>query len=154
MLTINEQDKFIVQITEHDKLTVQEWTVLYESFKTDKNPDTNALQRFLTAPYTKTSTTPERDAYHHAYMNALRIKLESLTCEPSPIEKTMTRSQLYSTDSPLWALDMRPRDIIEIVDAASWLKRYGTERQILNMFDDIIDMNGKVNYPRLNDIYR
>ena len=35
-----------------------------------------------------------------------------------------------------------------------WLKRYGTERQILNMFDYTIDINGNVNYPRLNDIYR
>lgn len=34
------------------------------------------------------------------------------------------------------------------------LKRYGTERQILNMFDYTIDINGNVNYPRLNDIYR
>lgn len=137
-----------------NNLTVQEWTELYETFKTKKNPDTDVLQRFLDAKYTKKSTTPDRDAYHYAYMRALRVKLESLTHEPSLIEKTMTRSQLYSTDSPLWASDMRPRDIIEIVEAVSWLKRYGTERQILNIFDDIIDFNGKVNYPRLNDIYR
>lgn len=137
-----------------NNLTVQEWAILYDTFKTKKNPDTDTLRRFLDAPYTTTSTTPDRDAYHHAYMDALRVKLEALTQEPSPIEKTMTRSQLYLTDSPLWALDMTPRDIIEIVDAVAWLKRYGTERQILNMFDDIIDFNGKVNYPRLNDIYQ
>lgn len=153
MLTINEQDKFIVQITEHDKLTVQEWTVLYESFKTDKNPDTNALRKFLEASYTKTFTNAEREHYHHRYMQALRLKLEALTREPTPIEKTMTRSQLYSTDSSLWVLDMRPIDIIKIVETVVWLKHHGTDRQILNMFDDIIDMNGKVNYPRLNDLY-
>lgn len=154
MLTINEQDKFIVQITEHDKLTVQEWTVLYESFKTDKNPDTNALRKFLEAPYTKTFTSADQEMYYHQYMYALTLKLEAITREPSPIEKTMTRSQLYLTDSPLWANDMTSRDIIEIVDAAAWLKHHGTERQILNVFDYIIDMNGKVNYPRLNDLYR
>lgn len=137
-----------------NNLMAQEWTTLYETFKTKKNPDTDVLQRFLDAKYTKKSTTPDRDAYHYAYMRALRVKLEALTQEPSPIEKTMTRSQLYLTDSPLWALDMTPRDIIEIVDAVSWLKRYGTERQILNMFDYTIDINGNVNYPRLNDIYR
>lgn len=137
-----------------NNLMAQEWTTLYETFKTKKNPDTDVLQRFLDAKYTKKSTTPDRDAYHYAYMRALRVKLESLTHEPSPIEQTMTRSQLYLTDSPLWAVDMRPRDIIEIVDAVSWLKRYGTERQILNMFDYTIDINGNVNYPRLNDIYR
>ena len=66
----------------------------------------------------------------------------------------MTRSQLYLTDSPLWAVDMRPRDIIEILAAVHWLKSYGSDKQILNMFDDIIDFNGNVNYPRLNDIYQ
>lgn len=135
-------------------LTVQEWTVLYETFKTEKNPDTDVLRRFLDAPYNKTFTSPERDKWYHDYMYALRLKLESLTKEPSPIEKTMTRSQLYLTDSPLWALDVTPRGIIEIVDAVAWLKRYGSDRQILNMFDYTIDINGNVNYPRLNDIYR
>ena len=154
MLTINEQDKFIVQITEHDKLTVQEWTVLYESFKTDKNPDTNALRKFLEAPYTKTFNNPEHEQYHHQYMRALRIKLEALTHEPSSIEKTMTRSQLYSTDSPLWALDMRPRNIIEILAAVHWLKQYGSDRQILNVFYDIIDCNGNVNYVKLNKLHQ
>lgn len=140
--------------TEQNKLTVQEWTVLYDSFKMAKNPSAELLRRFFASTYTKVFTNPEREKYHQKYMSALRIKLESLTKKPSPIEKTMTRSQLYLTDSPLWAVDMRPRDIIEIVDAVSWLKRYGTERQILNMFNDIIDFNGKVNYPRLNDIYQ
>jgi hypothetical protein len=60
-------------------LTVQEWTVLYETFKTEKNPDTDVLRRFLDAPYNKTFTSPERDKWYHDYMYALRIKLESLT---------------------------------------------------------------------------
>lgn len=154
MLTITEHGKFTVQINEHSKLTVQEWNVLYESFKTTKTPDVDTLRQFLAAPYTKVFKQADREHYHHQYMQALRVKLEALTTKPSSIEKTMTRSQLYSTDSPLWVLDMRPRDIIEIVDAVSWLKRYGTERQILNMFDYTIDINGNVNYPRLNDIYR
>lgn len=70
-----------------NNLTVQEWTVLYETFKTEKNPDTDVLQRFLDAPYNKTFTSPERDKWYHDYMYALRLKLESLTKEPSPIEK-------------------------------------------------------------------
>lgn len=138
----------------NSKMTVQEWTILYNELKTKKNPDTDVLRRFLDATYTKVFNNPEHEQYHCQYMRALRIKLEALTHEPSPIEKTMTRSQLYLTDSALWALGMRPRDIIEIIDAVVWLKQYGTERQILNMFDDIIDMNGKVNYPRLNDLHR
>lgn len=137
-----------------NNLTVQEWTVLYESFKMAKNPNTELLQRFFASTYTKVFTNPEREKYHQKYMHALQVKLEALTTEPSPIEKTMTRSQLYLTDSPLWAVDMRPRDIIEILAAVHWLKSYGSDKQILNMFDDIIDFNGNVNYPRLNDIYQ
>ena len=137
-----------------NNLTVQEWAVLYETFKTEKNPDTDVLQQFLKATYTKTFTNPEREKWHHDYMDALRLKLKAMTTEPSPMEKTMTRSQLYLTDSPLWALDITPRDIIEIVDAVAWLKRYGSDRQILNMFNYTIDINGNVNYQRLNDIYR
>ena len=136
------------------KMTVQEWTVRYETFKIVTNPDPNALRQFLEAPYKKVYTQSDKERYYHDYMYALRLKLEALTTEPSPIEKTMTRSQLYLTDSPLWVLDMRPRDIIEIVEAVRWLKKYGDDSQILNMFDEIIDFNGEVNYPRLNDLYR
>lgn len=138
-----------------NNLTIQEWTSRYESFKMSKNPDTDALRQFLTAPYDKkTFISSDHERYHHQYMNALRVKLEALTTEPSPIEKTMTRSQLYLTDSPLWAIDIKPRDIIEILAAVHWLKSYGSDKQILNMFDYTIDINGNVNHPRLNDIYR
>lgn len=135
-------------------LTVQEWTIMYDSFKTEKNPDADALRKFLEAPYTKTFTSSDREHYHHKYMHALRLKLEALTLEPTPIEKTMIRSQLYLTDSPLWANDMTSRDIIEIIDAVHWLKSYGSDRQILNIFDNIINMNGNVNYVKLNKLFR
>ena len=87
-------------------------------------------------------------------MNALQLKLKALTKEPSPIEKTMTRSQLYLTNNPLWTNNMRPKDIIEIIATVPWLKNYGTKSQILNMFDKIIDFNGNVNYLKLNELYR
>lgn len=139
----------------NNELTVQEWTILYNEFKMVKNPDTDVLRRFLDAPYDKkTFNGSDHERYHHQYMNALRVKLESLTHEPSPIEKTMTRSQLYLTDSPLWAIDIKPRNIIEILAAVHWLKQYGSDRQILNVFDDIIDCNGNVNYVKLNKLYR
>lgn len=79
--------------TINNKLTVQEWTVLYEEFKMAKNPDTNALRKFLASPYKKTFTSAEREHYHHRYIQALRVKLKALTTKPSSIEKTMTRSQ-------------------------------------------------------------
>lgn len=99
-------------------------------------------------------TQADSEQYHYNYIKALQLKLETLTKEPTPIEKTMTRSQLYLTNNPLWTNNMRPKDIIEIIAAVPWLKNHGTENQITNMFDKIIDFNGNVNYLKLNELYR
>lgn len=141
-------------ITNHDKLTSQEWNALYASLMTERKPDANALKQFLNAPYKKVFTQADSEQYHYNYIKALQLKLETLTKEPTPIEKTMTRSQLYLTNNPLWTNNMRPKDIIEIIAAVPWLKNYGTENQITNMFDKIIDFNGNVNYLKLNELYR
>ena len=93
-------------ITNHNKLTSQEWGVLYDSLKTIKNPDTNVLRQFLEAPYKKVFTQADSEQYHYNYIKALQLKLETLTKEPTPIEKTMTRSQLYLTNNPLWTNEL------------------------------------------------
>lgn len=141
-------------ITNYNKLTSQEWNALYDSLITEKNPNTDTLKQFLDAPYKKVFTQADSEQYHYDYIKALQLKLETLTKEPAPIEKTMTRSQLYLTNNPLWTNNMRPKDIIEIIAAVPWLKNYGTENQITNMFDKIIDFNGDVRYTRLNKLYQ
>ena len=140
--------------TINDKLTVQEWTVLYDSFKTEKTPDAEALRKFLESQYRKTFTGAEREHYHHRYMQALRLKLEALTTKPSSIEKTMTRSQLFLTDSPLWATDITPRNIIEILEAVKWSKQHEQTDYTSYIFDNVIDFDGNVNYVKLNKLYR
>ena len=144
----------MVTITNYNKLTSQEWNALYDSLITEKNPNTDTLKQFLDAPYKKVFTQADSEQYHYDYIKALQLKLETLTKEPAPIEKTMTRSQLYLTNNPLWTNNMRPKDIIEIIAAVPWLKNYGTENQITNMFDKIIDFNGNVNYLKLNKLYQ
>lgn len=141
-------------ITNYNKLTSQEWNALYDSLMTEKNPNTDTLKQFLDAPYKKVFTQADSEQYHYDYIKALQLKLETLTKEPAPIEKTMTRSQLYLTNNPLWTNNMRPKDIIEIIAAVQWLKNYGTENQITNMVDKIIDFNGNVNYLKLNKLYQ
>ena len=135
-------------ITNHNKLTSQEWNAPYASLMTERKPDANALKQFLNAPYKKVFTSADSEQYHYQYMDALHLKLEALTKEPTPIEKTMTRSQLYLTNN------MGPKDIIEIIATAQWLKNYGTKNQTTNMFDKIIDFNGNVNYLKLNKLYQ
>jgi hypothetical protein len=141
-------------ITNYNKLTSQEWNALYDSLMTEKNPNTDTLKQFLDAPYKKVFTQADSEQYHYDYIKALQLKLETLTKEPTPIEKTMTRSQLYLTNNPIWTNNMRPKDIIEIIAAVPWLKNYGSENQITNMFDKIIDFNGNVNYLKLNKLYQ
>lgn len=141
-------------ITNYNKLTSQEWNALYDSLMTEKNPNTDTLKQFLDAPYKKVFTQADSEQYHYDYIKALQLKLETLTKKPTPIEKTMTRSQLYLTNNPIWTNNMRPKDIIEIIAAVPWLKNYGTENQITNMFDKIIDFNGNVNYLKLNKLYQ
>lgn len=145
-----------MSININHKLTVQEWHNLYESLKTIKNPDVEALQQFLEAPYKKffPNNDPKQEERYHNYMQALQLKLKTLTKELSPIEKTMTRSQLYLTDNPLWTSNMRPKDIIEIIATVQWLKRYGQKDDTSYIFDKIIDFNGDVNYTKLNELYR
>lgn len=86
-------------------------------------------------------------------MDALGLKLDGMTKPVSALEKTMSRSQLYSAGNPLWTIGMRPRDIIEILGTIRWLKRYGP-RSIPYLFDTIIKPDGCVNYPRLNELYQ
>ena len=134
-------------------LLPQEWEFLHNELKMVQNPDAEVLQIFLRSPYKKVLNNPEREQREQDYMDALRLKLDGMTKPVSALEKTMSRSQLYSAGSPLWTVDMKPRDIIEILGAIRWLKRYGP-KSIPYLFDTIIKPDGHVNYPALNRMYQ
>lgn len=134
-------------------LPPQEWEFLYNELKTVKNPDADVLQIFLRSPYRKVLNNPERKRQEQDYMDALGLKLNRMTKPVSALEKTMSRSQLYSAGSPLWTIDVRPRDIIEILGAIRWLKRYNPN-SIPYLFDTIIEPDGRINYPALNRLYQ
>lgn len=46
-----------------------------------------------------------------AYKKALELKLQSLTQEPTTIEKTMTAEQLYNVNSPFWVNEYNVSDL-------------------------------------------
>lgn len=106
-------------ITNHNKLTSQEWNALYDSLMTEKNPNTDTLKQFLDAPYKKVFTKADSEQYHYDYIKALQLKLETLTKEPAPIEKTMTRSQLFAAHNPLWALNLTGNQIKHVLNGAT-----------------------------------
>lgn len=45
----------------------------------------------------------------------MELKLEAMMHEPTPLELTMTRYQLYLAKSPLWARDLTPDDIYNVL---------------------------------------
>lgn len=127
-------------------LTIPQAINLFEEIKSQTHPDIADLKRLVNFHKAPIGTKDE--------LQALDLKYRAITHVPTTIEKTMTRSQLYLTNNPLWTNNMRPKDIIEIIAAVPWLKNYGTENQITNMFDKIIDFNGNVNYLKLNKLYQ
>ena len=48
------------------------------------------------------------------YREDMELKLKSMSQEPTPLELTMTRYQLYLIKSPLWARDLSPEEIYYI----------------------------------------
>lgn len=65
-----------------------------------------------------------------AYKKAIELKLQSLTQEPTTIEKTMTPAQLYASDSPLWALNYNPDMIKQMLNH---LRNYPKSEEIFNI---------------------
>ena len=50
------------------------------------------------------------------YREDVELKLKSMLHEPTPIELTMTRYQLYLAKSPFWARDLPPEYIYDILN--------------------------------------
>ena len=71
------------------------------------------------------------DADKNLRYHALQLKYEALTTIPSTIEKTMTPAQLYSSNSPLWTVELTARGIDRFIN---WEKYNGKLPKIL--FDD------------------
>lgn len=133
------------------QLTQQEWGQLYDSLIDIANPEVDVLQQFLDAPYTKVFTEPKKEQHHHDYMHALRTKLDALTTKPSPIAKTMTRSQLFLAQDPLWTTNLKPIAIMDLLGTIHWLNNYG-KPNIPYLFDIIVQPDGTVNYTELNKL--
>lgn len=63
--------------------------------------DINVLKAYLK---TEKECSDMEESFRY---QALKLKYDALTTIPSTIEKTMTPSQLYSSNSPLWAHDYK-----------------------------------------------
>lgn len=92
-------------------------------------PDATMLKTVIEAP------KPEN--CYDGYEESLQYQLQALTADITPIEKTMTRKQLFESGSPLWAKGINAYFIKIIRQFIERTKQHGAYEAVLEQFDEI-----------------
>lgn len=148
-IAVIKRDHSYAKYHKKQGLIVNEWNALYDTLKSVANPDPEVVQMLLDAPFKKVFSKPEDEQYHYKYMDALRLKLSCSEKEPNPIEKTMSRYQLFITKNPLWAIGIVPSNIITIESTINDFQHSKREDLISVLFNEIINNNGEINHSQL-----
>lgn len=129
-----------------NNMSRETWKYLYKRLGEIANPQLSALKGFLEAPFqiVFTSEEAQQQKAYDQYMSVLQLKLDGLTKEPSPIEKTMNRAQLFLCRNPLWTIELRPVTIKVIL--AEYHKLKNINKAITNY--------GTIDHRRLNEILK
>lgn len=80
---------------------------------------------------------------------AFRLKREGLLKEPTTFEKTLTVTQLFTLENPLWALGLSANNIHDILDYYRRAEHYGWVEQ----FSELLDLFVADNYQNCYIIY-
>ncbi len=137
-----------------NNMSRETWKYLYKRLGEIANPQLSALRDFLEAPFQiefSPVETQQEKAYNQ-YMSVLQLKLDGMTHEPSSIEKTMTRAQLFLCDSPLWTIGVRPDTIKTILAEYNKLKRFQKPELIITIINEAITDYGTVDLWKMHDI--
>lgn len=132
------------------------WIRAYKQFNEIANPQKTELKDFLEAPFQvafSEEEIQEQKAYNQ-YRSVLQLKLDGLEKEPTSIEKTMTRAQLFLCTSPLWTIGLRPNTIKTIISKYRRLKNMGKADVIVPIVNEAITNYGTINRRVLGNIYR
>ena len=132
------------------------WNHLYKRLGEIANPQLSALKGFLEAPF-KIEFSPEeaqQQKTYDQYMSVLRLKLDGMSKEPSPIEKTTTRAQLFLCNSPLWTNGVRPDAIKTILSTYRKTKNVGAPDIIVRIINEAITDYGVIDNRRLTEILK
>lgn len=137
-----------------NNMSRETWKYLYKRLGEIANPQLSALKSFLEAPFqiVFTSEEAQQQKAYDQYMSVLQLKLDGMTKEPSPIEKTMTRAQLFLCDSPLWTNGLRPNTIKTILAEYNKLKRFQKPELIITIINEAITDYGTVDLWKMHDI--
>lgn len=93
-----------------------------------EQPDVNMLKTFIEAP---------KPAYcYDGYEDALEYKLQALTTAITPLEKTMTRKQLFESGNPLWVNGINAYFIKVIQRFIEQAKQHGAYEDVLEQFEE------------------
>ena len=139
-----------------NNMSRETWKYLYKRLGKITNPQLSALKQFLEAPFQMVfsdTETSQQKAYDQ-YMSVLRLKLDGMTKEPSPIEKTMTRAQLFLCNSPLWTKDIRPDAIKTILITYRKTKNVGTPDIIVRIINEAVTDYGVIDNRQLKEILK
>ena len=139
-----------------NNMSRETWKYLYKQLGEIANPQLSALKDFLEAPFQIAFTSEEvqQQKAYDQYMSVLQLKLDGMTKEPSPIEKTMTRAQLFLCDSPLWTNGLRPDTIKTILSTYRTLKDIGKPDVIAPIITEAVTDYGVIDNRRLKEILK
>ena len=137
-----------------NNMSRETWKYLYKRLGKIANPQLSELKDFLEAPFQMvfSDTEASQKKAYDQYMSVLQLKLDGMTKEPSPIEKTMTRAQLFLCDSPLWTNGLRPNTIKTILAEYNKLKRFQKPELIITIINEAITDYGTADLWKMYDI--
>ncbi len=132
------------------------WKYLYKRLGEIANPQLSALKDFLEAPFqiVFTSEEAQQQKAYDQYMSVLQLKLDGMTKEPSSIEKTMTRAQLFLCNSSLWTIGLRPDAIKLILSTYRKTKNIGAPNIIVRIINEAITNYGVIDNRQLKEILK
>ena len=139
-----------------NNMSRETWKYLYKRLGEIANPQLSALKGFLEAPFqiVFTSEEAQQQKSYGQYMSVLQLKLDGMTKEPSSIEKTMTRAQLFLCNSSLWTIGLRPDAIKLILSTYRTLKDIGKPDVIAPIITEAITDYGVVDNRKLHIILK
>ena len=101
-----------------------------------------------------TSEEAQQQKAYDQYMLVLQLKLDGMTKEPSSIEKTMDRAQLFLCNNPLWTIGLRPDTIKTILSTHRKLKNTITPNTIVQILTNAITDYGVIDNRQLKEILK
>lgn len=139
-----------------NNMSRETWKYLYKRLGEIANPQLSALKGFLEAPFqiVFTSEEAQQQKAYDQYMSVLQLKLDGMTKEPSSIEKTMNRAQLFLCNNPLWTIGLRPDTIKIILNTHRKLKNTITPNTTVQILTEAVTDYGVINNRRLKEILK